>query len=72
MQNCWNCNETITPDIYGAIHIVGDYYVCGRDECIEVAGLELGLDGEYNNLEDTDNYSFADYIKDEYLTIEFV
>ena len=63
IPECWHCNEDVYPDHNGEYLKIGEYVVCGRDECIEAAGLELGLNEKYKPL--NDDYSFADFVIDE-------
>jgi len=64
---CWYCNDDIFLDNENGYHVLGGYDWCGRDECAEAIGVEMGLKNEA-----VGNYSFAEFVqnqKSEYVQV---
>ena len=63
VSSCWYCNEPLYGD---SVLTIGGYDCCGDKECVEAVGIEIKADKDYYNFDDTEGYTFADYVLDEY------
>lgn len=72
---CWSCNEDIYPDTFNTVFYLGNYFCCGRKECIEAIGIEEELEDKYKKFKkkiDDNDFMFYEFVKGELMRCERV